>query len=492
MFLIGYDVLMIPFSSAFQPEQNTVLFTADMILLLFWTADMFQALNLGFYTKGRYVNSHRQIWLNYLKTWFVVDLIVVGPEWMSIIAGSGDIFGGASRMLKTVRAVRVLRLLRLLKLQRIINMLYDMLESEYTFIVVNLAKLLLSVSVMNHLIACAWFLLGRFCMENDIRNWIEVGGVEKETLGYKYTTSLHWSLTQFTPASMDISARNVYERIFSIVVLFFAMVAFSSIVASITGAMTSLRNLSAEQNKQFWLLRRYLRQRNIKNELSSRIIKFLEYTLEQQRATVQLGSISLFSGLSEELRQELAHQLNHPFLTSNHVFFNYMERNMLVVMQRLCHKGLSTKGYAEKEVVFSAGEAASNMFVVKQGSCVYSYTDKFAHHQLEPPLQKMDQLCEPILWTSWRHRGELMADTPLDLVLLSPDIFLEILSQHPHPHSLAKRYGCRFLHFINSVDRSRLLDVLRPEVIGQDLNDACRDFDDDSDEMVKTQTVVVP
>lgn len=34
----------------------------------------------------------------------------------------------------------------------------------------------------------------------------------------RYLTSLHWSLTQFTPASMDVSARNEWERVMSILV----------------------------------------------------------------------------------------------------------------------------------------------------------------------------------------------------------------------------------------------------------------------------------
>eukprot|EP00406_Dinophysis_acuminata_P028627 CAMPEP_0179354026 /NCGR_PEP_ID=MMETSP0797-20121207/76632_1 /TAXON_ID=47934 /ORGANISM="Dinophysis acuminata, Strain DAEP01" /LENGTH=31 /DNA_ID= /DNA_START= /DNA_END= /DNA_ORIENTATION= len=31
-----------------------------------------------------------------------------------------------------------------------------------------------------------------------MRNWIDEHGFDKETLLYRYTTSLHWSLTQFT------------------------------------------------------------------------------------------------------------------------------------------------------------------------------------------------------------------------------------------------------------------------------------------------------
>merc|ERR1712226_371888 len=107
-------------------------------------------------------------------------------------------------------------------------MLYDLIESEYTFIMLNLAKLLVSVLVLNHVVACVWFLIGRLALESNLRNWISVGNVNGTDLSYRYSTSLHWSLTQFTPASMDVSARNVYERAYSIIVLFFAMVVFSS------------------------------------------------------------------------------------------------------------------------------------------------------------------------------------------------------------------------------------------------------------------------
>merc|ERR1719238_1588509 len=99
---------------------------------------------------------------------------------------------------------------------------------------------------MNHVMACAWYFVGRTTMEAHVRNWIEVAGVDTEPLAYKYTTSMHWSMTQFTPASMDVSARNTPERIFSIVVLFFAMVAFSSIVGNITASMNSLHSRKSE------------------------------------------------------------------------------------------------------------------------------------------------------------------------------------------------------------------------------------------------------
>merc|ERR1719181_2010605 len=96
---------------------------------------------------------------------------------------------------------------------------------------------------------------------------------------YLYTTSLHWSLTQFTPASMEVYPENARERTFAIVVLVFALVTFSSFVSSITNAMTHLRNMNSEFEKQLLVFQRYLRYHRISTPLAVRMRRHLEHRL---------------------------------------------------------------------------------------------------------------------------------------------------------------------------------------------------------------------
>merc|ERR1719469_955566 len=207
-------------------------------------------------------------------------------------------------------------------MKKLLETLVDQIESEYTFILFHLVQLLCFVLVLNHVIACGWYLIGRATMSGGLQNWVDDGGVTGEPTPYLYMTSLHWSLTQFTPASMDISARNLWERLFSVLVLLFAMLVFSSIVASITAAMTALRNLQGNEMRQFWLLRRYLRQRDIKQSLSDRIIKFLEYRSTIQGNLVQRDKVPVLGGLSEALQDELMHEMHSPELVKHPFFHN--------------------------------------------------------------------------------------------------------------------------------------------------------------------------
>uniref|UniRef100_A0A7S1A850 Ion transport domain-containing protein n=1 Tax=Noctiluca scintillans TaxID=2966 RepID=A0A7S1A850_NOCSC len=111
----------------------------------------------------------------------------------------------------------------------------------------------------NHYIACGWIWLGQ--SDTYESTWLRrQSSLEHGVSTYQYATALHWSLTQFTPASMDVSATNIVERVYSILVLLFALVTFTSFVSSITTSMTYLRKMRSEPEQQEAILREYFLQ----------------------------------------------------------------------------------------------------------------------------------------------------------------------------------------------------------------------------------------
>merc|ERR1712038_1719166 len=107
---------------------------------------------------------------------------------------------------------------------------------------------------MCHLIACAWFAIG-YVTSRHQESWIQEYNIFDASVGYQYTSSFHWALTQFTPASIELQPRNYYERCFAILTLLFALIVFSLFISGITGALVDLRSLSSAKSKQLWLLR---------------------------------------------------------------------------------------------------------------------------------------------------------------------------------------------------------------------------------------------
>merc|ERR1712113_285246 len=118
---------------------------------------------------------------------------------------------------------------------------------------------------------------------NDYESWIDSDqGFAGESISYRYATSLHWSLTQFTPASMSVQPMNSVERIFAIVVLLFGLVLFSSFVSTITTSMTQLSRTMDDRSKQFWLLRRYLKRHKVPKQLSFHVLRYIEYAVRDE------------------------------------------------------------------------------------------------------------------------------------------------------------------------------------------------------------------
>lgn len=454
LILICWDVFYIPLSVL---DLTPVPFTIfmDFFTLIFWTLDMVMSSVSGFYIRGDLEMSMRKIWVHYLTTWFLVDLIVVVPDWITTITSSGEDMAQNLKIFRAFRALRILRLLRLLKLQRIVNIAYDFISSEYAFIMIGMLRLVVFIIVLNHVIACCWFLTGKMSHDTGLeRSWLTDtpnGNMLGEDKLYWYTTSLHWSLTQFTPASMEVSARNVPERILSIAVLFFALITFSSFVGSITTSMTALRSMRADTKKQFWMLRRYLNSKKISYATRSRIIKFLEFQSAKRQAEVSQESIEILDMLSVPLQNLLQYELRKQYMEA-HPFFAYLQEHMRPVMIRLCSRVLKFVPFAPEDVVFRSGEESTAMYVVQSGDVEYHAKTGSGREPKRLEVGSNGWMAEASLWTMWWHRGQCTARSASSIGLIKPDEFVEIAKVHTASWNFCRMYAALFVENLSRLE----------------------------------------
>lgn len=294
-------------------------------------------------------------------------------------------------------------------------------------------------------------------------NWIQEGKYEDEDQTYKYFTSLHWALTQFTPASMNVSATNVYERMFSIAVLFFAMVAFSSIVGGVTASMTQLQNLRSNHMKQFWILRRYLKQNGVGKELQFRIEKFLEYQTAKEAEHVQPAMVAHLAKLSQPLKNELQYTIMVQWLRG-HPFFSKICTHMPSFMHKLCSTAIKEKVLGSGDIVFEAGEECNQVYFLSAG-LILEYTHIRETAETSNRLHSKQWISEPALWTPWKHIGVCEAEKPGEIISVDTATFCKEMSAHPAPKSLCAAYARLFVECLNSMPKQAMSDVLDQTVL---------------------------
>lgn len=265
-------------------------------------------------------------------------------------------------------------------------------------------------------------------------------------MGYRYATALHWSLTQFTPASMEVVARSTPERVYTVVVLLTAMITFSSFVSSITNAMTRLRHLNVERQEQHAALRKYLRERRAPADLVARIWGCIFQEKHKGKRLVHQRDVALLAMIPKNLHAELNHEVFTPIF-AKHPFFHFYATATASVMRKIYLEAVVEVFLSIGQELFADGDIAESMFFLIRGELIYKsrWLDKC------PILEEGAWLCEPVLWLRWTHRGAMTAKTHSELVALRSERFRQIAGQSlydlPQPTVYANLfynqfYGC--------------------------------------------------
>ena len=190
--------------------------------------------------------KRREIAWNYIKTWFIIDLVAVVPfEWFikKYIAHSeiGTDFAGLSKITKIARFYRVLKLFRLVKLSKLAKekaKLRNTMQSKM-HMSVAFERLLLFFAVclvFVHTLACAWVWLAYESeMEYDGSHWIRVFGFEYFSNYDLYITAVYFTVTTITTVGYgDIYATETAERMLGILTMLIGVIAFSFSTGSLS------------------------------------------------------------------------------------------------------------------------------------------------------------------------------------------------------------------------------------------------------------------
>jgi len=354
MALIGYDVVMIPFD-VFDPDDLLITNMMGFITGIFWFLDIIRTFLTGYYRKGDIILKFRLVARNYLLSWFCIDSAIVAFDWTYIISKySGSNAGqvtGFQKHVRGLRSARGLRLLRGVKMARIMKTIEDRFTSERNSVLFNVLMLFIGLVLLNHVVACIWYFIGKSFQGSSVETWIDEYLTSSDDIWYRYFTSFHWALTQFTPASIAVQPHNVYERLFGVIVLLFALVSVSSFVSGITSAVMFLRNLGSAKSKQFWLLRRYLRESKVPTQLALQIQRYCDFAWQSRETRLQEKSVQALGLLSEGLRADMNTAILEPRLWS-HPLFMLFSKLAPAIMNRLCNTAVSRSTMVRGDTVF--------------------------------------------------------------------------------------------------------------------------------------------
>lgn len=449
LIVVVYDLLTMPLQ-VFGFDSLRVAGYLHLVTAVFWSCDMPATFCTAFYKDGVIVGYPSRIAQHYMMRTFFLDLVLVVSDWIILgIPSGGDNasdFVDAARIGKVVRLVRLMRIFRLLRVAKFLEVsarLADMLVtscnySEGLWGFIGMFKLIFSVVVINHFIACAWYSVGN--REPYEQTWIKPLVEEDANQWYRYVVSFHWTIAQFTPAPNNYHPQNCSERTFAIGTLLLGFTMFSSFLGSITSMITYLRKSAQTRTQEDMKVREFLSQNSISVSLGNNIISYLRTNRQQARRRVLEVDAVALQRLPGLLLMEL-HWETHQKVLDQHPLFLQVTKDNQVLARDLCHEALSQVAVVRGHELFQQGGKATAAFSILSGSLDYSFLLTPHADEQSVTLGSGEWLCEAVLWIKSKHRGNCCArSTAATVARVGSDVLRTITERHLYVAALCRRY----------------------------------------------------
>lgn len=455
MLIILFDVVISPLTIVNLIESGSAMKSLGLVVTCWWTLDLLFNFCRGYEEGGAVEMRLQQTVCRYLRTWFAVDCSLVVLDWSMVVLESLTSFWSVARTARLARVsviFRMLRLVRAFKLQKLTgNIQLMMKETDMTATVLRIISWILGILILNHVIACFWFLLGQQEIR-DLPSWLDQVKLDYRALSitepsnwYYYATALHWALTQFTPASMEVVPTNTYERFFTICTMFFALVLFSSFLASITNAVADFRRKTAEFTKARDGLDRFLQENRIPLDLGSRVQAVVseQYTQLKKARRLHEADVWLLKllprSMIEQLRGEVYREtiITHPFIE---VIGMYDES----VILKLCDRAMSQHSLMPGQDLFTYGKEAHHLYWVITGDLCY-FEGSVASLHASAQVCSGEWICQQVLFIKWEHCGRMSASNPCELALLDSANFREVIKKSHRILQLCTRLATQYV-----------------------------------------------
>ncbi|KAI4802326.1 hypothetical protein KUCAC02_020174 [Chaenocephalus aceratus] len=356
---------------------------------------------LTFYTAIMVVSDARLIRMNYLKTWFVIDLLSCLPY--DIINGfehvDEDIIASATQTShfresfhrNTTRTedsflpglsslFSSLKVIRLLRLGRVARKLDHYLEY-------GAAVLLLLVCVFGlvaHWLACIWYSIGDYEVIDETTNTIKTdswlyqlalsigtpyrynasgtgqweGGPNKDTL---YISSLYFTMTSLTTIGFgNIAPATDGEKIFSVAMMMVGSLLYATIFGNVTTIFQQMYTNTNRYHEMLNNVREFLKLYQVPKGLSERVMDFIVSTWAMSRG---IDTDKVLSICPKDMRADICVHLNRQVF-NDHPAFRLASDGCL----RSLAVEFQTTHCAPGDLIFHIGESVDTLCFVVSGS----------------------------------------------------------------------------------------------------------------------------
>ena len=386
LFFIVYQAFIVPFRISFSAEPSKVFGFFENIQDFYFIIDIFVNFNTGTYSRGKKLFRRKQAAINYIKSWFFIDLVASFPcDWIingtiteTNHTGTTKIFQLA-RILKVARLLLVLRLLRILKLKQLVYRFEEFFFNESVSMFLAFLKMFLIIFFIAHWMSCLFFGISNLQDETGNDSWIRKENIQDSRIDEQYIHALYWSfMTMTTVGYGDVVPNTSNEKIVTILIMVVSCAVFAWIMGSI-GSIVRMRDTSMQQLKdESQQINAFMIANKLPQPFRKKVKRHLDYLIEY-KTQYKLEEEEVIEMLSENLRDELYIHLNGSMLHQTQA----LQKFDIVFLAQLTYL-LQKETYSSNELIFRESNIERKIYFITDGQVnLYSNSTKTMIKTLE-------------------------------------------------------------------------------------------------------------
>jgi len=337
--------------------------------------------------EGTLVTKKASVVVHYLRGWFWIDFMGTVP-WQ-VIAGAcmpdtdTQLTVKAAKVVKLTRLLRLMRVLRLLKLTVNFERFEGHIGSITALNVMSLIKVIAVWAAICHWGACFWWMVGKrnslvmILTSQDDRpdglHWTELPrrhsthddfGVwtwVQRPASEQYAFCFYWILGVMRTMPAEVTPVNQVERVFVLIFMFFAILAFAINVARLTQAWFKFSARREAFKEEMAYLRMHLRETECGTSLQLRAQAYLMHLFQKRK--LHAKEAGLLNVLPEGLKLQIRNACVTPHLRKISRFQDWSES----ALRRVCGCTQAVD-YLTGDKVTEKGSDAETAYVLMRGA----------------------------------------------------------------------------------------------------------------------------
>lgn len=347
----------IPFEIAFEMNDYELNVYLYLVFFLVFFLEFVTNLNIALYNQGNLVLDRKKIALFYAKGWLFIDLVGLVSLIFTIVTIITQL-----KQIWIIQMLRMVFLVKVFKLNGIIKTIQDGIRLKFILGFLTVFEIVLKELLVAHILACAFYSIGRNESLNHPEAWINSCYLESGDITELYITALYWSITTLSTVGYgDIKAKTNNEFIFVIFSMILACSVFGYFIGNLEEIISNFSGFDSKKKEVALIFNSFCRKNNIPECLKSKAKAYLTYIYENKKKN-ETDESEILQQLSNDLQESVC-VYSRGFIFNNFFAFSRFDKRFIKKVMI----GIALNCYSPQDIIFEDGEKSRDLYFITNG-----------------------------------------------------------------------------------------------------------------------------